>query len=129
MSGHKTAIVIEDDDQNARFLAVALASVGVDALRVSTPDDAVQALKCQKLALVFLSVNLGTSSEIDAIRYIRLMDQQIPIIVLAALGDEVEKCCINAGASHFLTKPAPIAELTKIGRSVSAITSEPCEVD
>lgn len=67
----------------------------------------------QKPDLILLDLMLPDTSGLDLIKYVREFSQAIPIIVISALFDEMDKVkALDLGADDYITKPFGILELT-----------------
>jgi two-component system alkaline phosphatase synthesis response regulator PhoP len=105
-------LIVEDDESMAAALrdgfeyegyAVALATDGVQGLRLAgetSPD------------LIILDVMLPKLSGLDVCKRIRAEGNEIPIIMLTARGQEIDKVLgLRTGADDYVTKPFGFMEL------------------
>ncbi|HAD03248.1 MAG: DNA-binding response regulator [Desulfuromonadales bacterium GWD2_61_12] len=107
-----TILVAEDDLHLRAGLVETLAAEGY---RVVAAADGVAALALFASArpdLVLLDVMMPARSGYEVCREIRRHDQRVPIIMLTAKGEEVDKVVgLQLGADDYVTKPFGIHEL------------------
>ena len=106
-------ILVAEDDVNIRNgLADTLDSEGY---KVTTATDGEQAMKLfarQGFDLVLLDIMMPGKSGYDVCRAIREQNKAIPIIMLTAKGEEVDKVVgLQLGADDYVTKPFGVHEL------------------
>jgi len=110
MSTH--LLVAEDDIHIREGLVAALESEGY---RVSAVPDGAQALACFEETpcdLVLLDVMMPEKNGFDVCRQIRRNNRDVPIIMLTAKGEEIDKVVgLELGADDYMTKPFGIREL------------------
>ena len=105
-------LVVEDDDNIRRGLSDALASEGYAVLEA--PNGAAGLLLYEEKApdLVLLDIMMPGKSGYDVCREIRKIDSIVPIIMLTAKGEEVDKVVgLELGADDYVTKPFGVREL------------------
>jgi DNA-binding response OmpR family regulator len=106
-------ILVAEDDENIRMgLIDTLESEGY---RVTTAEDGVKALQLfntSSFDLVLLDVMMPEKSGYDVCRDIRAINEDVPIIMLTAKGEEIDKVVgLKLGADDYVTKPFGIHEL------------------
>jgi DNA-binding response OmpR family regulator len=106
-------ILVAEDDENIRMgLIDTLESEGY---RVKTAQDGAKALQLfnnDSFDLVLLDVMMPEKSGYDVCRDIRTINEDIPIIMLTAKGEEIDKVVgLKLGADDYVTKPFGIHEL------------------
>ena len=110
-------ILIVDDDNAVRMsLSLALKRAGYDPVAVGNEDDALAAVRDERLRLAVLDMNLTLSTTgqqgIATLRKFRILRPDMPVIMITGLGTiplAVE--AMNLGAADFITKPWSNAEL------------------
>jgi two-component system alkaline phosphatase synthesis response regulator PhoP len=124
-------LIVEDDDSMMAALrdgfqyegyAVTLARDGADGLRQATetaPD------------LVILDVMLPKMSGLDVCRDIRKAGNNVPIIMLTARGQEIDKVLgLKLGADDYITKPFGFLELmARVEAVLRRATGRPARVE
>jgi two-component system KDP operon response regulator KdpE len=104
-------LIIEDEPQIRRFLKASLPAEGYHLLEAGTGQEGITMIANLSPAVVLLDLGLPDLDGIDVTRRIREWSQ-VPIIVLSARGDEVDKIeALDAGANDYITKPFSIGEL------------------
>jgi len=106
-------ILIAEDDINIRTgLVDTLESEGY---RVTSAADGKQALdlfKNNTFHLVLLDIMMPGKSGYDVCREIRRLDPDVPVIMLTAKGEEIDKVVgLELGADDYITKPFGVHEL------------------
>lgn len=108
----RRVLIVEDDSAMAVALKDGFASEGYEVELVS---DGVLALEClgrQPPDLVVLDVMLPRMSGLDVCRQVRKDGSRVPIIMLTARGQEIDKVVgLRAGADDYVTKPFSLMEL------------------
>ena len=106
-------ILIVEDEPAVRFsLRVASEREGWRTVEATTGEQALAAIGRQRPDLVLLDIMLPDMSGLDVCRQIRLEDRLLPIIMVSARGDEVDKIVgLELGADDYVTKPFSVREL------------------
>jgi len=114
-------LVVEDDDAIAEPLAEGLAREGFDVTRVATGEAAITAAQ-DGIDMVLLDLGLPDLEGYEVCRRLRSAGP-IPIIVVTARGDEVDRVVgLELGADDYLVKPFGFRELVARIRAVSRRT-------
>lgn len=105
-------LIAEDDPHIREGLIAALESEGY---RVTAAADGAQALKAfgtGKYDLVLLDVMMPEVNGFDVCRQIRRKDRTVPVIMLTAKSEEIDKVVgLELGADDYITKPFGVREL------------------
>ncbi len=105
-------LVAEDDEHIREGLVDTLASEGYDVTAASDGNAALAALNEGRFNLVLLDVMMPGKSGYDLCRIIRSKDETLPVIMLTAKGEEIDKVVgLKLGADDYITKPFGIHEL------------------
>ena len=105
-------LIVEDDRAIVRGLEANLAYEGYDVRYVLRGDEAVASVARARPDLVILDVMLPGLSGFEVCRMIRRTDRRLPILLLTARGDDVDKVMgLDLGADDYLTKPFSLTEL------------------
>lgn len=97
------ALLVEDDDNFAEYLAKILARHGHRPTRVSRGEDA--ALRHRDADVVLLDLRLPDTPGLDVLRGLRKVTD-VPILVLTGLGDDRTVVrALHLGADDYLVKP------------------------
>ncbi len=111
----KSVLVVEDEDSIALALEFLLQRQGYELKRVSTGDDAIEAVRAARPDLVLLDVMLPGCSGYEVCQTIRREPAcaDVKIVMMTAKGGEIERRKAMAlGADAFVAKPFSTAELT-----------------
>lgn len=95
--------VIEKTVENANYTGFGFADgqAFINAFENAQPD------------LILLDLMLPDMSGFDLVRIIRKTNHDVPIIIVSALGDEMDKVnALDAGADDYMVKPFGVLELT-----------------
>ena len=105
-------LIVEDDASMAVALRDGFASEGFEVGVVRDGESAIQAIGREAPDLVILDVMLPRLSGLDVCRRIRKRGNKVPVIMLTARGQEIDKVVgLRAGADDYVTKPFSLMEL------------------
>lgn len=104
--------LVEDEEKVAAFIIKGLKDHGFEITHVPDGASATELLSLQTFDLIILDVMLPDTSGIDLCRHIRQRDNNVPILMLTALGQVGDKVSgLTAGADDYLPKPFHFSEL------------------
>lgn len=110
----KTILIVDDEKDIAELISYNLEKEGFSVLKAYDGREALRIIKAKKPDLIILDLMLPEISGLDICRSVR-HDQEttaIPIIMLTAKGDDVDKIVgLEMGADDYVTKPFSIKEL------------------
>jgi len=106
-------ILVVEDDLNIRTgLVDTLESEGYQATPAGDGREALELFTAGHYDLVLLDIMIPEVSGFDVCRSIRARDQQIPVVMLTAKGEEIDKVIgLQLGADDYITKPFGVHEL------------------
>ncbi len=105
-------LVAEDDRNILTGLVDTLESEGYQAMSASDGEEALVLFRNNPFDLVLLDIMMPGKSGYDVCREIRSTDADIPIIMLTAKGEEIDKVVgLQLGADDYITKPFGVHEL------------------
>ncbi len=105
-------LVAEDDIHIRTGLADTLESEGYKVVLADDGDLAIKRFERVKPDLILLDVMMPEKSGYDVCQAIRAKNKKIPIIMLTAKGEEIDKVVgLKLGADDYMTKPFGIHEL------------------
>jgi DNA-binding response OmpR family regulator len=109
----KTKILIVEDDPHILLgLEEVLKSEGFDVASCNRGDHALDCVAKHKPALIVLDVMLPGLSGYDICKQLRSKKISIPILMLTAKGQEIDKVVgLDLGADDYVTKPFGVREL------------------
>lgn len=106
-----TVLVVDDEPDIVELLTYNLKKEGYDTLTARTGEEALQVITRQKPDLIILDIMLPEIDGFEVCKRVR-EDHNIPIIMLTAKGDEVDKVLgLELGADDYVTKPFSPREL------------------
>jgi two-component system, OmpR family, KDP operon response regulator KdpE len=104
-------LVVEDDPAIRRVLKISLQAAEYEVIEASTAARGITAISQDAPHAVILDLGLPDTDGLDVIKHVREWSQ-VPIIVLSARGQEVDKVkALDRGANDYLTKPFGVQEL------------------
>jgi DNA-binding response OmpR family regulator len=105
-------LIVEDDPHIRLGIADALASEGYSVTECSDGGQALPLVKQTAPDLVILDVMLPRKSGFDICRDLRAANNHVPILMLTAKGQEIDKVIgLELGADDYVTKPFGLREL------------------
>ena len=105
-------LLVEDEPALARGLADNFRAEGYEVRVVARGDQAVAAVREERPAVVVLDVMLPGRSGLDVLRELRATGDEVPVLVLTAKGDVVDRIVgLELGADDYLPKPFAVREL------------------
>ncbi len=125
-------LVAEDDPNILTGLVDTLESEGYSVTPASDGEKALKLFETGRFHLILLDIMMPGKSGYDVCRKIRSTDEHVPIIMLTAKGEEIDKVVgLQLGADDYVTKPfgvhellARIAAVLRRARKVSVSSSE-----
>ena len=122
MGNNEKAILVVDDEKNIRELVkFNLKSRGFKVIEAADGEEALNLVKTMAPDLIILDLMLP---KIDGLEVCRILKgdpstKKLPIIMLTALGDEIDKIVgLEMGADDYITKPFSPRELVARVRAV-----------
>jgi DNA-binding response OmpR family regulator len=105
-------LIVEDDRALVRGLVENLRFEGHAVSHVARGDEALDRIRAERPHLLVLDVMLPGLSGFEICRQVRRRDRRLPILLLTARGDDVDKVMgLDLGADDYLTKPFSLSEL------------------
>ena len=99
-------LVVDDEPSLQTLLTYNLKKVGFEVISATDGKQALKIIHQNDIDVVLLDVMLPEISGVDVTRELRAEKNQIPIIMLTALDDEVDKVVgLEIGADDYVTKP------------------------
>ncbi len=105
-------LVAEDDTHILNGLVATLESEGYQVTTAIDGNRAIERFDANTFDLVMLDIMMPGMSGYDVCRKIRSHDPHVPIIMLTAKGEEIDKVVgLQLGADDYITKPFGVHEL------------------
>jgi len=103
---------VEDDENIRTGLVDTLESEGYRATPAADGKEALKIFPLEPYDLVLLDIMMPEVSGYDVCRSIRSMKPEVPVIMLTAKGEEIDKVIgLQIGADDYITKPFGVHEL------------------
>lgn len=103
---------VEDDESIKDLYKYTFESLGYDCRTFENAEDMIEKFKEQPCNVILMDVMLPGMDGIVAVRKIRELSQNVPIIIVSAKGDEINKVRgLDAGADDYQAKPFGVLEL------------------
>ena len=107
-----TILIVEDEHAVARGIQYALQQEGYEVAVATSGEEGLDIAVNQAPDLVVLDVRLPGIDGFEVLRRVRAAGAKMPILVLTARDDEVDKVIgLELGADDYLTKPFGLREL------------------
>jgi DNA-binding response OmpR family regulator len=112
-------LIVEDDPAVRMSLRLACQKEGFEVAEAGSGPEALDEVGRQRPDLILLDLMLPGPSGFDVCRAIHQRDTSLPVIILTARGDEVDKVVgLELGADDYITKPFSPRELIARIRAV-----------
>jgi len=107
-------LVVDDDEKLVSVIVRFLQRVGYDCATARTGDEALWALNRVTPDAIVMDVMIPHPSGIEVCRHMRAEGYSGPIVVISAASSPSDRAAaVRAGATHFLAKPFPLADLAQ----------------
>jgi DNA-binding response OmpR family regulator len=121
---------VEDDPAVRMSLRLASQKEGFDVAEAASGPEALAEIGRQRPDLVLLDLMLPGPSGFEICRSVHQRDPSLPVIILTARGDEVDKVVgLELGADDYITKPFSPRELIARIRAVLRRSARATKVD
>jgi DNA-binding response OmpR family regulator len=106
-------LIVEDERAVARGLEYGLSREGYAVLRADTGEQALELARTKNPHLILLDIRLPDVSGFDVCRQLRAEGRRLPILMLTARDEEVDKVLgLELGADDYVVKPYSLRELS-----------------
>lgn len=115
----QSVLVIDDDESLRDTIAVMLEQDGFTTEQAADGNSGLERALSLKPDLLLIDLRLPGLSGMEVCKHLRSADVKIPIIVLSAISDEIDKVLLlEIGADDYLVKPFGVRELMARIRAV-----------
>lgn len=105
-------LIIEDEEELVKGLKLNLVIEGYDVIWALDGEDGFNKALKEAPDMILLDIMLPKKDGLDVCRELRRRNVSIPIIMLTAKGEEVDKVVgLEIGADDYITKPFSVREL------------------
>jgi CheY-like chemotaxis protein len=102
-------LIAEDNIVNQLLLRIYMKKLGWEYLIVENGLWAMEACKTGDFNAILMDINMPDLNGIEATKYIRMFNNEIPIIALTANGDDQNRIkCAKAGMNALIEKPVSL---------------------
>lgn len=109
----KLVAVVDDEKKIRETIHSYLNNEGYEIIEADDGQGAVQLVENHDIDLVLLDVMMPNKDGFQALREIRTIRKKIPVIMLTAKSEEIDKLLgLEMGADDYITKPFSMRELT-----------------
>ena len=116
--GHRV-LVVDDDPTVSDVVRRYLERAGLAVTLVADGPQALRAFEAERPDLVVLDLMLPGLDGLEVCRRMRARDQDVPVVMLTALGEEADRVLgLQLGADDYVTKPFSPRELVLRVQSV-----------
>lgn len=99
-------LIAEDNQMNQHLMSKYMSKLGWDFVIVDNGLLATEACRSDDFNAILMDIDMPVLDGIEATRYIRVFNKEIPIIAITAYADEQMRTeCAEAGMNAFLAKP------------------------
>lgn len=127
-------LLVEDDPAITNLLSLHFQAPAFELVAFDKGAKALEGLAREAFDLIILDIMLPDVNGFELCRRVRAADGKTPILMLSALGEELDKVrALELGADDYLTKPFGVAELMARVRAllrrvgVQVVTGEPAD--
>lgn len=126
----KLNVLIVDDEYKIRdMVKTYLQNEGYSHLEAENGNEALEIIKREKIDIVLLDVMMPGMDGYQVLREIRAYQKKLPVIMLTAKTDEVDKLVgLEMGSDDYITKPFSLRELVARMRAVLRRSQDKNEV-
>ncbi len=112
MPAQKSILIIEDDAKSRQVVRLAMQAQNMELIEAATGDDGLERAQNDSPDLILLDINMPGMSGLDVCRKLRADGSLVPIIMLTAKTDTIDKVVgLEVGADDYVTKPFEVREL------------------
>ena len=102
----KKILIVEDNKPDVDLLEAILANEEVTTYVAKDGNEAINMYIQEDYDMILLDLRMPIISGLDVLKYIRAADRVTPVYMITATATkDVEKECMNAGATEYITKP------------------------
>jgi CheY-like chemotaxis protein len=105
-------LIAEDNIMNQHLMSRYMSKLGWDFIIVDNGLQATEACRSGDFNAILMDIDMPVLDGIEATRYIRAFNKDIPIVAITAYADDQMRSeCAEAGMNAFLAKPCSRDEI------------------
>ncbi|WP_088051928.1 response regulator transcription factor [Virgibacillus dakarensis] len=122
----KTVMIVDDESELRKSISTFLQNEGYLTLNAHNGIEALRLIEENKnIDIILLDVMMPEKDGYETLRDLRMAQNRIPVILLTAKTDEVDKLLgLEIGADDYITKPFSLREVVARMKAVLRRTSE-----
>lgn len=106
MENQKTLLIVEDEPELQKLIAMGLDSLGVKIYFANNGKEALKVIKNNTIDAILSDIKMPQMTGIELLKHIRSSDMEIPFVILTGHGDKASAVeALRLGALDFLDKP------------------------
>lgn len=118
-------LLVDDEPAIVGVIRERLEREGFSVTTAADGETALEALAAASYALLLLDIGLPGIDGFEVLRRLRAMGQDLPVILLTARGDEIDRVVgLELGADDYVVKPFSARELAARTRALLRRTAE-----
>jgi len=104
-----SVLVVDDAEENRELLGVILCDTGIEVVTAENGQQALDNISSREFDVVLMDVQMPVMDGYTAAGRIREMNKSLPVVAMTADAMAgAEQKCLDAGYSHYMTKPVDI---------------------
>lgn len=108
-------LIAEDNLMNQHLMSRYMSKLGWEYVIVENGLLATEACRTEEFNAVLMDIDMPVLDGIEATRFIRVFNKQIPIIAITAYADDQMRTeCAEAGMNAFLAKPCSREDIREV---------------
>lgn len=105
-SSFMKVLIAEDNLMNQHLMSKYMSKLGWEFVMVENGLQATEACRSDDFNAILMDIDMPVLDGIEATRYIRVFNKEIPIVAITAYADDQMRTeCAEAGMNAFLAKP------------------------
>jgi CheY-like chemotaxis protein len=108
-------LIAEDNLMNQHLMSRYMSKLGWDFVIVDNGLQATEACRSGEFSAILMDIDMPVLDGIEATRYIRAFNKEIPIVAITAYADDqMRNECAEAGMNAFLAKPCSRDDIKEV---------------
>lgn len=108
-------LIAEDNLMNQHLMSRYMSKLGWEFVMVENGLQATEACRSVEFNAILMDIDMPVLDGIEATRYIRAFNKEIPIVAITAYADDQMRTeCAEAGMNAFLAKPCSRDEIKDV---------------
>jgi CheY-like chemotaxis protein len=117
-------LIAEDNLMNQHLMSKYMSKLGWEFVIVDNGLQATEACRSENFNAILMDIDMPVLDGIEATRYIRVFDKEIPIVAITAYADDQMRTeCAEAGMNAFLAKPCSREDIRSVISDVVEIST------